>query len=455
MIIDKKTTFESLVREAHERGIFNGAWLYAEHGEIVSKGAVGFRDAEDKLPMRENSIFELASVSKQFTAAAIMLLRKRGLLSLEDELSEFFPENPYKGITVYHLLTHTSGLPDHEEWAMENLKGEKTIPDNCLCVRFLRESGLALRFEPGEQFEYSNTAYCLLAEIVKQVSGVPFEDFMRREIFEPCGMKSTRVCHIRAEGIPFDNFARGLVPKGGGFAVPDELEEYSYVILLDGVCGDGLVYSNIFDMLAWDRALREEALLSKDEQTLMYTPGTLNSGENGTWGLDNEIGYGFGWDLYRYEGLGLAVLHDGGWPGYLTHYERFIDEDRMLVFLCSRTPEDERGYDSFYDGMRAIARGGEPAPIVCIEDIAVKNPDKSSWESFCGRYEKNDGSFPLEEVCIKDGELYGKVAWDGEDTEVCRLYQIGEHTFTRKNGFEEIVFVEDQLTVGETVCRKL
>ena len=366
--MDKKTMMDGLVREAYERGCFNGTWLYAEHGEIISKGAIGFRDPEDKLPMREDSIFEIASVSKQFTAAAIMLLRKRRLLSLEDELSRFFPETPYKGITVYHLLTHMSGLPDHEDWAIENMKGEKTIPDNSLCVRFLCESGLEQEFAPGEKFEYSNTAYCLLAEIVKQVSGISFEEFMRREIFEPCGMHSTRVCHIRVDGIPSDNLARGLVPVDGGFAVPDELEEYSYVILLDGECGDGFVYSNIFDMLAWDRALRKEVLLSKDEQALMYTPGTLNSGENGTWGQANEIGYGFGWDLYRYEDHGLVVLHDGGWPGYCSHYERFIDADRTLVFLCCRTPEDESGYDSFYDGMRAIARDEESAPIVFVED---------------------------------------------------------------------------------------
>ena len=453
--MDKKKTMEKFTMEAHEKGVFTGAWLYAENGEILSSGALGFRDEKDSLCLNEESIFEIASVTKQFTAAAIMLLRKRGLLSLDDELSKFFPENPYKGITVYHLLTHTSGLPDHETWAIEKLKGQKTIPDNSLCVRFLRDSGLELEFEPGEKFEYSNTAYCLLAEIVKQVSGMPFEDFLRSEIFEPCGMNSTRVCHIRVDGIPFDNFARGLVPRDGGFRIPDELDEYSYVIMLDGANGDGFVYSNVIDLFAWDRALRNEALLSKDEQALMYTPGTLNSGEHGTWGLDNEIGYGFGWDLYRYEEHGLVAMHDGGWPGYCHHYERFIDEDRVLVFLCCRTPKDDRGYDSFYDGMRAIARSKEPAPIACVEDIAVKNPDKSSWERFLGRYEKKDERFPIEEVCMKDGELYCSVVWDEAYTEVCRLYPIGENTFIRKNGSETFVFGEDQLTIDETVCRKL
>ena len=105
--MDKKTMIESLVRDAHEKGGFTGTWLYAENGEIVSKGAVGFRDAENTIPLREDSIFDIASVSKQFTAAAIMLLRRRGILSLDDEVSRFFPEINYPGLTIRRLMNHT------------------------------------------------------------------------------------------------------------------------------------------------------------------------------------------------------------------------------------------------------------------------------------------------------------------------------------------------------------
>ena len=111
--MDKKTAMENLAREAHEKGVFNGTWLYAENGQIISKGAFGFRDAEDKLPMQEDSIFDLASVSKQFTAAAIMLLARKGLVGLEDEITKYFPGLPYPGVTVRQLLTHTGGVPDY------------------------------------------------------------------------------------------------------------------------------------------------------------------------------------------------------------------------------------------------------------------------------------------------------------------------------------------------------
>ena len=112
--MDKKTLMESLAREAHEKGGFNGAWLYAEHGEIVSKGAMGFRDPDNTLPIQEDTIFQLASVSKQFTATAVMLLLREGLLCLEDKITKYFPElTAYEGVTVRHLLTHTGGVPDY------------------------------------------------------------------------------------------------------------------------------------------------------------------------------------------------------------------------------------------------------------------------------------------------------------------------------------------------------
>ena len=151
--MDKKTTIEKMVREAHEKGLFNGTWLYAEHGEILSKGAFGWRDTEDKLPMREDSIFDLASVSKQFTAAAVMLLVQEGLLDLEDEVTKFFPALPYPGVTVRHLLTHTGGVVDYFDninWLIGLWEKEDRIPDNLDVLRFLCESGAEAYFAPGE-----------------------------------------------------------------------------------------------------------------------------------------------------------------------------------------------------------------------------------------------------------------------------------------------------------------
>ena len=113
--MEKKAFIEKLAREAYEKGSFNGTWLYAENGKIVSKGAYGWRDAENKLPMQEDTIFEMASITKMFTATAVMLLVREGRLSVDDDYAKYFPEYPYPGVTIRHLLTHTSGMPDDFE----------------------------------------------------------------------------------------------------------------------------------------------------------------------------------------------------------------------------------------------------------------------------------------------------------------------------------------------------
>ena len=150
--MDKNTTMENLARALQEKDGFNGAWLYAENGEIVSKGALGFRDPEDTLPITEDTIFQLASITKQFTATAVMLLVREGKLRPEDEITKFFPEIPYPGVTIRHLLNHTSGIPDYfddADWFIKIWKEEKRVPGNDEILRFLRETKAKPYFAPG------------------------------------------------------------------------------------------------------------------------------------------------------------------------------------------------------------------------------------------------------------------------------------------------------------------
>ena len=449
--MDKKARMDELARNAFEKGGFNGTWLYAEHGEIVSKGAVGFSDLEDKVPLREDSLFDLASVSKQFTAAAVMVLRRRGLLSLEDEITKFFPEIPYKGVTVRHLLNHTGGLPDYMDWVDETAKKEKMIPNNAVIVRFLCECGEEPSFAPGEQFEYSNTGYCLLAQVVETVSGVPFEDFLRDNIFEPAGMHATRVYHRRMDKVAIPNLAWGLsLPLGTDrYELPDELPGDSAAVTCDGANGDGLVHSNILDLFRWDRALRAGIVLTKEEQTLMATPGRLNNGEIGIdkdEEDDPDYGYGFGWDVLDDPDFGLIVCHSGGWPGYSNWYERFVDADRVLIRLRCRDVRDERAWQSFSKGLTAIARDREPDPVRSIEELSVQNPDQSGWNALVGKYDYKIGDFRIEEVFRKDGALYARSSDDGRAIAL-RLWPLGENRFGIKDLDADLNFSEDGLTL--------
>ena len=457
--MDKNTMMQSLARELNQKDGFNGAWLYTEKGEIVSKGVLGFRDPEDTLPIKEDTIFQLASISKTFTSAAVMLLMRQGFLSPEDEITKFFPEIPYPGVTVRHLLTHTSGIPDYfddADWFINIWKEEKRVPGNDEILRFLRETKAKPYFAPGEGLHYSNTGFNLLALLVEKLSGVPYEEFLQKNIFEPAGMTSTHCCHIRRDGVPFENYAQATVFEDDKCVADVDSDEYGKVVAFDGLNGDDYVYTNIFDMFKWDKALREGKVLTKEEQHLMYTPGKLNNGEDAVYDEDDELGYGFGWAVGRDEDLGLVVSHSGGMPGVATWFERFIDADRVLVILSCRDYRDVRAYLSYWDGMEAIARDKEPKPVVSIEDLAIKDQDKSKWESFCGKYEHpEDADFIVDEVFLKDGELYANAIDDDGHELSFRLYPIGENEFGRKGGLIRISFSDGCLKYDDFTCKKL
>ncbi|MBR6970001.1 MAG: beta-lactamase family protein [Firmicutes bacterium] len=457
--MDKNTMMQNLARELQKKDSFNGAWLYAEKGGIVSKGVLGFRDPENTLPITEDTIFQLASVTKQFTAAAVMLVRRKGLLGLDDEITKYFPEIPYLGVTVRHLLSHTSGIPDYFDdanWIIRIWKEEKRVPGNDEILRFLRETKAKPYFAPGEGLRYSNTGYNLLALLVERLSGVPYEEFLQKNIFEPAGMSSTRCCHIRRDGVPFENYAQATVFEDGKCVADVDSGETGDVVAFDGLNGDDYVYTNIFDMFKWDRVLRESKVLTKEEQQLMYTPGKLNNGEDAVYDEEDGLGYGFGWAIGRDEELGLVVSHSGGMPGVATWFERFIDADRVLVILSCRDYQDVRAYLGYWDGMEAIARDKEPAPIVSLEDIAIKNPDKSKWASCCGRYEHpEDADFIVDEVFLKDGELHAKAIDEDGDEISFRLYPIGENEFGRKGGLLKLTFGDDCVIYDDFTCKKL
>ncbi|MBQ6655575.1 MAG: beta-lactamase family protein [Erysipelotrichaceae bacterium] len=448
---------EKLARDGWEKESFNGAWLYAEKGAIIAKGAVGFCDPQNSQPVKEDTIFQLASVTKQFTAAAVMLLVRDGLIHLEDDITSYFPQIPYKGVTLRHLLTHTSGIPDYfddEDWLIDLWKKENRVPENDVIPRFLCEAKVKPYFAPGEDFAYSNTGYNLLASVIEQASGETFEDFLKKRLFEPAGMTSTGVYHTRRDGVPFDNYAQATVLEDDGYVRDVDSEDCGDVTAFDGLNGDDYVYTNIFDMFAWENALRDCRVLTFEEQRIMYTPARLNNGED--YRNEDDGSYGFGWGITNDPQLGLIVNHSGGMPGVHTWFERFVDADRMLVILCNREEQDARAHRGVFEGMRDAARGREPQAVQSIEDIAVRNPDTTSWNGFCGKYEHpEDADFIIDEVYRRDDDLYARAIDDDGDELEFRLYPLAENEFGRKGGFLKVKFSEDSLIVGDTTFRKL
>ncbi|MBQ1404833.1 MAG: beta-lactamase family protein, partial [Oscillospiraceae bacterium] len=312
-------------------------------------------------------------------------------------------------------------------------------------------------FAPGEGLQYSNTGYNLLSLLVERLSGVPYEEFLQQNIFEPAGMTATRCCHIRRDGVPFENYARASVFENGKYVADVDSAAYGDVVAFDGLNGDDYVYTNIFDMRKWDQALREGKVLTPEEQNLMYTPGKLGSGEDAVYDefKGMTLGYGFGWGTGRDKALGRIVSHSGGMPGVATWFERFLDADRVLVILSNRDAEDYRAFAGFWNGLQMIARDREPEPIRTIEEIAVKDPDKSKWENYCGKYEHpEDADFIVDEVFWKDGELHARAIDDDGIEMTFRLYPIGEDEFGRKGGMLKLKFGEGCLMFDDYTCKK-
>ncbi len=368
--------------DAFKKGFFNGCWLFLKKGEVVSHGALGTTHPYRKTPLNEDSVFELASVSKHFTATAIMVLHQRGELSIDDPISKYFPDLPYNPeITVKNLMNHTSGLPDYMDWIYEKCKEEGKNAENTEIVRFLHESGLPAVFEVGEKWSYCNTAYCLLALIVEKVSGKSFTDFMREEIFLPCGMKNTCVYHRRLNGETIENYAYGMVPgEEGEYVLPDDTKESGYVVELDGAEGDGIVNTNIGDMLLWDRAMREGTILTQEIQAEMRTPTVTKDGE--VWN------YGYGWFVDTDKDAGRIAYHGGGWPGYKTWFGRLLDEDSMIVCLTNCDYADGSIRGDIIAGLRELLCGRTPEPVRSLEEKCDKDFDIEAFRPLLGEYEE-------------------------------------------------------------------
>lgn len=327
---DKVKQIDSLFASLQSKGILNGNVLIAEKGNIIYKKSFGLRDEANKLPLDENSIFELASVSKQFTAMGIVILQERGKLKYEDKLSKFIPELGFYGdITVRQLLNHTSGLPDYIELMGANWDRTKIATNKDIITQFVQYKP-ELLFTPGTRFEYSDTGYALLASIIEKVSGTAYADFLKKNIFVPLKMDNSFVYSRRLAPRDIKNYAYGYVPDNNEKkTLPDNLPDYNIVVALDGIVGDGNVNSTVIDLLKWDRALYTDKLVSKKSIEAMFTPPTNIVSD-----------YGFGWTVEKFKDFGRIIAHDGGWPGYITYIERHIDKDKTIIILCNNYTAD-------------------------------------------------------------------------------------------------------------------
>lgn len=296
---------------------FNGTVLIAQRGVIIYENAFGF--ANDSIKNTIDSKFQLASLSKTFTAVVTMKMVQDGQIGLDNTVKDYYPTFPYDGVTIRSLLSHRSGLPYYQYEFDKKVRSEKIYPNNQQLMEWFASAVPTPKILnlPDHFFSYNNTNFAILAAITEKVSGKSFEDYLKQKILEPAGMTNTYT------GISKDNLLN--VNKTVGYQNGRKLQKDFY----DDIMGDKGIYSTTHDLLKWYEILKSEKVLNKENLREMYTPRSFEHP-----GLRN-YGYGFRlWvnDLQQTE----YIYHTGWWKGYNTIMFFNLREDFAIILLSNK-----------------------------------------------------------------------------------------------------------------------
>jgi CubicO group peptidase (beta-lactamase class C family) len=294
---------------------FSGTVLVSQDGKIIINKGYGLADRAHHLPNTPNTTFQIASITKQFTAAAVLILQQRHKLSVHDRICTYIPGCPasWRPITIHMLLTHTSGI-GHTDDTYLSLDATPMSLDQLISL-YERMPPL---FKPGTQYHYTSPGYTLLAYIVQKVAGEPYATFMQQNIFGPLGMTRTKV----------DVTTHPPAGHAVGYA---GFYPHAYPSLI-GVFGLGDIWTTTRDLERWDQSFSTTKILSRASQAAMFTPWVQVPGGGGVeW-------YGYGWQIEQ--GLHLMIFHGGGNPGFYT-YNRTFPNDKVDVIVLTNNEVDQ------------------------------------------------------------------------------------------------------------------
>lgn len=368
--LEMERKVDSLIMPLVDEGLLSGSILIAIHGNILFAKAYGLADRENNIRNTSETIFRIGSITKTITAIAIMQLQEKGKLNINDKLNEYLHDFPNGDkVTIFHLLTHTSGIPSYNWLRSDNKPRELDT-----VINWIKE--LALQSEPGEKFMYSNSGYALLSYIIEKVSGMKYEDYIKEYIFLPCNMKKSGLLYSMNK--PVGNMAFGYSRVGyNGFEIARRISP------LDKGAGD--LYSTILDLFKLGINIQNDTLLSSESWNKMFTP------------FKNY--YGLGWYIEELHGE-KVIYHPGGLLGYMSNLRYFIDRDIIVInlfnndFLLSHIVERQ---------LAAIALGKPWQPL-----FMKKNDESSinSFEIFAGEYEIDESSSFT--ISVEKGNIFFK-----------------------------------------------
>ena len=319
-------------------------------GKVTKAAGYGFANLEHQVPVKPETIFQSGSIGKQFTALAVMMLVEDGKLALDASVRKYLPQAPaaWNGITLRHLLTHTSGLEDYGDDGEAYLRQDFT-DDALLKFAFQRKR----EFPPGTRWNYSNTGYLLLGLVIRRVSGEFYGDLLQRRVFAPLGMGTARVVGSDADLVP--NRAAGYRLLDGRIA------NQEWVSPTFNRTADGTLYFSVLDFAKWAEAVRTRALVSEESWRAMTSAVRLKSGAT--------YPYGFGWFLDEWGGQAI-LAHGGEWQGFNAYFGRRLGADELAVAVLSNRAGADTGRVA--RGIMALYEPGLAPATAPIEDQEPK-----------------------------------------------------------------------------------
>ena len=296
---------------------FNGNILLVKNGVRLYEKSIGFTDNTTNYALTISSAFNLASISKTFTSSLVLMYVQEGKLKIDDQVHTYLPNFPYKNITIKHLLNHTHGMIEYFDWINDTLKIKDTIGNDQL-LTLLSKYKPALNSVPGEKFNYCNTGYAMLSEVLETISGMPYAALLKSKITKPLKLENTYVQTVKMPNSP-KNRVYGMKYKDGRWNAFD-------LTTLDEVVGDGNIYSTVLDLQKWDQALRNGKILKPAILQEAYTPAVVQE--------KPTMVYGLGWIINE---PGKKVSHSGSWNGFKNNIVRDLKNGYTLISLSNGT----------------------------------------------------------------------------------------------------------------------
>jgi D-alanyl-D-alanine carboxypeptidase len=356
------------------------AILVARDGQVLMRKAYGAASVELGVPLRPEHVFRLGSITKQFTAVAVLMLVDEGKVSLDDEITRFFPDYPTQGrrITVEHLLTHTSGIQSYTGMPTFMAGARRDLTPAELIAVFRDQP---MEFAPGEGWNYNNSGYALLGGIIEKVSGMSYADFIRTRIFEPLGMRNS-----------YYETANAIIPGrvSGYDRTPEGIIRVANWVSMTQPYAAGSLISTVDDQLVWQRAVAEGRMLKPETWRRAFSPYRLNDGRNS--------GYGYGW--FVGEAAGRPSIEHGGDINGFSSNGLWIPSERLhVIVLSNREREGERNADdiSRQIATRLLGTPAAPGPFALAED---------ALQEYVGVYKASETENRL--IIREGGTLYGQ-----------------------------------------------